>query len=171
MPRRVGDSTYAIVLISVQLGVGPKRRATPAPYACNHSALELADAMSNPFFDRPILNSPYDYPRRYWELDEAGQPTQKIIEARRGAKFVTPIPKPKKRKASTQKGFVFDEGKGLSTAEQQYDPTSIINEVRGHVDAWRSLPNPNQWQVTPETARLLQHWRHHKFSGVRPFFC
>ena len=66
---------------------------------------------------------------------------------------------------------MFDEGKGLSTEEQQYDPTSIINEVRGHVDAWRALPNPSQWQVTPETARLLQHWRHHKFSGVRPFFC
>jgi len=32
--------------------------------------------MSDPFFDRPILNSPYDYPKRYWELDEAGQPTQ-----------------------------------------------------------------------------------------------
>ena len=66
---------------------------------------------------------------------------------------------------------MFDEGKGLSTKEQQYDPTSIINEVRQHVDAWRALPNPSQWQVTPETARLLQHWRHHKFSGVRPFFC
>jgi type III restriction enzyme len=39
------------------------------------------------------------------------------------------------------------------------------------VDSWRSLPNPNQWQVTPETARLLQHWRHHRFSGIRPFFC
>jgi type III restriction enzyme len=25
--------------------------------------------------------------------------------------------------------------------------------------------------VTPETARLLEHWRHHPFSGVRPFFC
>src|SRR5690606_31517839 len=25
--------------------------------------------------------------------------------------------------------------------------------------------------VTPETARLLKHWRHHKFSGIRPFFC
>jgi type III restriction enzyme len=25
--------------------------------------------------------------------------------------------------------------------------------------------------VTPETARLLQHWRHHAFGGVRPFFC
>ena len=127
--------------------------------------------MSNPFFDHPILNSPYEYPMRYWELDETGQPTQKVIERRRSAKFITPIPKPKKRKAAAQSGFVFDEGKGLSTKEQQYDATSIINEARGHVDAWRSLPNPNQWQVTPETARLLQHWRHHKFGGVRPFFC
>jgi hypothetical protein len=25
--------------------------------------------------------------------------------------------------------------------------------------------------VTPETARLLHHWRHHEFGGVRPFFC
>jgi superfamily II DNA or RNA helicase len=24
-------------------------------------------------FDRPILNSPYEYPRRHWELDDAGQ--------------------------------------------------------------------------------------------------
>lgn len=128
--------------------------------------------MSNPFFDQPILNSPYDPPSRHWELDEAGQPTQKVVERRRAAKFITPIPKPKKHKTTAeQKGFVFDEGKGLSTKDQGYDPTSIINEVRQSVDAWRSLPNPNQWQVTPETARLLQHWRHHKFSGVRPFFC
>jgi type III restriction enzyme len=126
--------------------------------------------MSNPFFDHPILNSPYEYPRRHWELDESGQPTQKIIESRRAAKFITPIPKPKKRKAPAQTGFVFDEGKGLSTKDQQYDPTSIINEVRGYVDAWRQL-SPSQWQVTPETGRLLQHWREHQFSGVRPFFC
>lgn len=66
---------------------------------------------------------------------------------------------------------MFDEGKGRSSETQQYDPTSLINEVRGHVDAWRSLPNPNQWQVTSETARLLQYWLHHRFSGVRPFFC
>jgi hypothetical protein len=86
--------------------------------------------MSNPFFDRPILNSPYEYPRRYWELDDDGQPTQKIIDDRRDAKFITPIPKSKKRKIPTQAGFVFDEGKGLSTKEQQYDPTSIINGGR-----------------------------------------
>jgi type III restriction enzyme len=128
--------------------------------------------MSNPFFDHPILNSPYAYPRRHWELDDDGQPTQQINETRRSAKFITPIPKPKKRKgAARQEGFVFENEAGLSTKEQQYDPTTIINEVRRHVDFWRSLPNSNQWKVTPETARLLQHWRHHKFSGVRPFFC
>jgi type III restriction enzyme len=127
--------------------------------------------MSNPFFDHPILNSPYARPARHWELDGSGQPTQRVVESRRRAEFITPIPKPRKRRQSAQEGFVFDEGKGLSTREQQYDPTSIINEVRAQVDAWRALPNPNQWQVTPETARLLQHWRHHPFHGVRPFFC
>jgi type III restriction enzyme len=127
--------------------------------------------MANEFFEHPILNSPYEYPSRHWELDDVGQPTQKIIDRRRIAKFITPIPKPKKRKVAGQKGFVFDEGKGLSTEQQEYDPNSIVNEVRQSVDAWRSLPNPNQWQVTPETARLLQHWRQHKFSDIRPFFC
>src|SRR6266568_5655595 len=128
--------------------------------------------MSNPFFEKPILNSPYECPRRYWELDDQGQPTQRIIENRRRAEIITPIPKPKKRKKSAQQEeIVFDEGKGLSTKEQQYDPTSIINEVRQNVDSWRDLPSASQWQVTPETARLLQHWRHHRFGGVRPFFC
>ena len=54
--------------------------------------------MPNPFFDHPILNSPYECPGRHWELDASGQPTQRIIERRRRAQFITPIPKPKKRK-------------------------------------------------------------------------
>src|SRR5450759_298880 len=128
--------------------------------------------MDNQFFERPILNSPYGDPRRHWELDDQGQPTQKIIEKRRRAEFITPIPKPKKRKAAAaQQNIIFDEGKGLSTQQQRYDPTPIINDLRYHVDKWRSIPNPNEWQVTPETARLLQHWRHHQFNTFRPFFC
>ena len=128
--------------------------------------------MSNPFFDQPILNSPYASPQQYWELDPDGQPTQKTINRRRPAEFITPIPKPKKRKTSDlQQAIVFDEGKGLSNTAQQYDLTSNINELRRHVEQWRRIPTPSQWGVTPETARLLQHWRHHDFSSVRPFFC
>jgi type III restriction enzyme len=129
--------------------------------------------MDNRFFEHPILNSPYEYPARHWELDPTGQPTQQIIETRRTAQFITPIPKSKKHrgKAADQQSLVFDEGLGLSSQSQQYQTLPIINELRRHVDQWRSIPNPNNWHVTPETARLLQHWRHHQFSGVRPFFC
>ena len=127
--------------------------------------------MPDPFFDHPILNSPYERPTKHWELDAHGQPTQQILESRRRAEFITPIPKPKKRKGSAaQQEMVLDEGKGLSTEKQQYDITSIINEVRRQVETWRGLP-PTAWQVTPETARLLQHWRHHQFASARPFFC
>jgi type III restriction enzyme len=122
------------------------------------------------FFDQPILNSPYQYPSRHWELDEHGQPTGHIAEGRRKASFVTPIPKPKKQ-SKGQITIALDEGKGLSTETQQYDIRSLINELRIQVDRWRSLPEPSTWHVTPETARLLQHWRHHQFAGIRPFFC
>ena len=128
--------------------------------------------MSDLFFEKPILNSPYAYPVRHWELDSSGQPTQKIVESRRRAEFITPIPKPKKQKGTAkQESLLFDEGKGLSSQDQQYDHTAVINAVRQEVDKWRALPNPNDWRVTPETARLLQHWRHHNFSSMRPFFC
>jgi hypothetical protein len=84
--------------------------------------------MSNPFFDHPILNSPYASPPRHWELDESGQPTQMILETRRRAEFITPIPKPKKRKtADPQVGLPFNAGTAISTKSQQYDITSTIN--------------------------------------------
>ncbi len=127
--------------------------------------------MSNAFFDHPILNSPYDYPAKHWELDEEGMPTLRVTPERRKASYITPIPKPKTAKKKTkQTELVFDDQHGLSTQAQQYDPTSNINEVRLLVDQWRQLPE-NQWGVTAETARLLHHWRNHSFTGVRPFFC
>ena len=101
--------------------------------------------MENPFFDRPIINSPYEYPSQHWELDEEGQPTQRIIESRRGAEFITPIPKPRQRGRARgrQEQFLIDEGLGLSTQDQQYEVTAAVNEIRRHVDQWRSIPSPN----------------------------
>ena len=102
--------------------------------------------MSNPFFEHPILNSPYECPQRYWELDADGQPTQQVIEHRRKAEFITPIPKPKNRKATKQQELDLDyaETQALATGEQKYDPTSMINEVRSQVDQWRAWPNPSE---------------------------
>lgn len=127
--------------------------------------------MSEEFFNQPILNSPYKYPGRHWKLDERGQPTQAIEESRRTVDFVTPIPKAKKQTTGDQQELVLDEGQGLSSKEQQYQIADTINRLRYHVDQWRNIPDVTQWKVTPETARLLQHWRHHPYAGIKPFFC
>lgn len=96
--------------------------------------------MSDAFFERPILTSPYEVPSRHWELDASGQPTQEVKESRRRADFITPIPKPKKRKAAEQQQIVFADPKGLSTESQQYDLTGRINQIRGYLAEWRKLP-------------------------------
>ena len=50
----------------------------------------------------------------------------------------------RRQKKAGQASFVLADANDLSTREQQYDPTSIINEVRGHVERWRDLPNPSR---------------------------
>jgi type III restriction enzyme len=128
--------------------------------------------MTNKFFEEPILNSPYEYPSKHWELDDSGHPTQKVLPQRRKASFITPIPKPKKRKDdSKQEKIDFDTIHGLDGDSEKYETTSWVNRVRTELEAWRAKPDSGTWGVTPETARLLHHWRHHDFSGLRPFFC
>ncbi|MBF0184379.1 MAG: hypothetical protein HQM06_08325 [Magnetococcales bacterium] len=122
------------------------------------------------FFEHPILNAPYDYPAQHWELDLDGQPTGKIASKRRPSSYVTPVPRPSRRRGTLKQEptLLFDT---ISTADQTYDTNAILNKIRQEVDEWRRLSEPAQWLVTPETARLLQHWRHYSFQGVRPFFC
>lgn len=130
--------------------------------------------MTVDFFEQPILNSPYDYPARHWELDDDGQPTNRVLDTRRDSELITPVPKPRRRRQQRDSGqteMVLGAADDLSTEEQEYNPRPIINEIRRYVDQWRALPNPRDWHVTPETARLLEYWRHHKFESIRPFFC
>lgn len=124
------------------------------------------------FFKDPILNSPYEFPGRHWELVD-GQPTGKIEENRRGCSYLTPIPKSKKRKKDQEQLDLFEEQPKVTVDGVEYDPTSIVNQVRAQVDTWRTLPE-TQWGVTPATAKLLRHWRaiqKDKSIGIRPFFC
>ncbi|NQW48277.1 MAG: DEAD/DEAH box helicase family protein [Planctomycetes bacterium] len=123
----------------------------------------------NRFFEQPILNSPYEYPTQHWELDKTGQPTHEIIGKRRPVSFITPIPRAQRGQGG-QGDLVLGDASGISNEKQLYH-AAIINRVREHVDRWRSIPDPNQWGVSPETARLLQYWRHHDFTNIRPFFC
>jgi type III restriction enzyme len=121
------------------------------------------------FFDSPILNSPYSEPARHWELDSKGQPTEKIIERRRPTDFITPIAKPQKQNSQMEMDLRPEEAKNISTDKQKYD-AAFINAIRLQLEKWKNLPK-ERWNVTPQTARLLEHWRHYNFNGLRPFFC
>jgi type III restriction enzyme len=125
--------------------------------------------MAAPFFENPILNSPYVVPGLHHALDERGQPLDlPPVRGRRRSEIITPVPLPKNNPGKANQG-VLDYGGGDD--EPEYNPTPIINEIRQHVASWRALPNPADWGVTPTTARLLAYWRSHNFSSVRPFFC
>jgi type III restriction enzyme len=118
--------------------------------------------VANTFYERPILNSPYAKPRFHHPLDDQGQPLGlPPVEGRRPSKFIVPVPTARRRGAATQGALPLET----------YSDNALINEIRGHVDAWRGLPGGADWGVTPTTQRLLEHWRGPDFTGQRPFFC
>ena len=132
--------------------------------------------MHESFFEQPILNSPYSEPSRHHALDDEGQPTnQPPHDGRRPSALLSPVPKPKKRRSKQadddQQDLALYADDGISSVEQEYNPTPIINDIRNHLKLWRAIPDPQDWGVTPATARLLTHWRTYEFQGIRPFFC
>ena len=120
--------------------------------------------MTNSFYERPILNSPYAPPSLHHPLDDTGQPIEgEPIKGRRPSKFIVPVPASRKKAAAAQ----------ASLDLETYTENAKINEIRGYVDAWRVIPNPGDWGVTPATQRLLEHWRRpgDLWAGPHPFFC
>ena len=120
--------------------------------------------LSNSFYERPILNSPYHAPTLHHPLDDNGQPLEgEPIQGRRPSKFIVPVPASRKKAAAAQ----------ASLDLETYTDNALINEIRGYVAAWRAIPNPADWGVTAGTQRLLEHWRRPKaeWNGPTPFFC
>lgn len=120
--------------------------------------------MSNSFYERPILNSPYEAPSLHHPLDESGQPLEgEPLEGRRPSKIIVPVPASRKKAAAAQ----------ASLDLETYTDHQLINEIRGYLSTWRTVPNGADWGVTPATQRLLEHWRRPKdlWAGPRPFFC
>jgi type III restriction enzyme len=115
-------------------------------------------------FDDPILNTPFARPTRHWALDEAGKPTGEIVGGRRRSEYIVPIAT-SRRKAGGQEEMVFSDIEGAASTRSN----DIVNEIRTHVEAWRSAPGTPAG-VTHETVRLMLHWRDR--ARERPlFFC
>ncbi|MBR1125190.1 DEAD/DEAH box helicase family protein [Bradyrhizobium lablabi] len=114
------------------------------------------------FYERPILNSPYRAPELHHPLDDNGQPIEgEPRRGRRPSRLIVPVPASRKKASANQ----------ASLDLETYTDHALINEIRGYLESWRALRNPADWGVTGATQRLLEHWRHHKFSAQQPFFC
>jgi type III restriction enzyme len=129
--------------------------------------------MSKPFYEQPVLNSPYYVPTRYHALGPDGQPLDHPpIDGRRRCGYVAPVPrarKQRKRAGADQKSLDLEAQSDASG--QAYSVAQIVGEIRQHLTSWRAIPNPSDWGVTPSTARLLAHWRNPPEEALRPFFC
>jgi type III restriction enzyme len=111
------------------------------------------------FTDNPIINGPFDRPKFHFELDGEGQPTGKKLPGRRESRHIVPVPAARRRGAQ----------QGALALEDKVTTNVLVNEIRKHVDQWRELP-PGQCGVTPETQRLLLHWRDNDRER-KLFFC
>lgn len=112
------------------------------------------------FSDNPIINSAFEKPQSHYELDEEGQPTGVKLPGRRESIQIVPVPAARRRGPKQRE---------LDLFENRVTTNALINEIRKHVDQWRELP-PSQWGVTPETQRLLLHWRD-PYRERKLFFC
>lgn len=115
------------------------------------------------FSEKPIITSPFDAPALHYELDGDGQPTGKLLPGRRESIQVVPVAAVRRRGPRQVELGLFDE-KGTRVTTN-----ALVNEIRQHVAQWRDLP-PSQWGVSPETQRLLLHWRDPD-RNRRLFFC
>jgi type III restriction enzyme len=96
--------------------------------------------------ENPVINSPFEEPRRHFKFDDEGI-TDEIVSDRRPSSHFIPIAQPRKRGKEAQQTF---EG---WTADR-IEPNKTVNQIRQRVKLWREGKYPD---VTRTTARLLEH--------------
>ena len=109
--------------------------------------------------NNPIINSPFEEPRRHYRFDEDGI-TDDIVPQRRISAYFVPIAQPKKK--SKDKQLTFEDW----TADR-IEENKAVNFIRQRVQIWREGGYP---AVTNITRRLLDHWKNTD-RHRRLFFC
>ena len=115
--------------------------------------------MSRVNIENPVINSPFEEPKRHFKFNARGI-TEEIAEGRRRSEYFMPFPKPKKQSGQAQLQFELPE-------RDLREANAFINSVRTQVTAWRNSGYPG---VTPTTRRLLEHWNNPE-SEPRLYFC
>ena len=109
--------------------------------------------------ENPVINSPFEEPKRHFRFSDEGI-TNEIVEARRESAYFIPIAAPRK-KGKDQLYFETEWTK------DRIEPNKFINQVRSRVKQWHENKH---FGVTRTTAQLLQYWTRPDRER-RLFFC
>ncbi|HEV2235708.1 MAG TPA: hypothetical protein VGR57_03515, partial [Ktedonobacterales bacterium] len=116
--------------------------------------------MSDAIIENPVINSPFEEPRRHFKFSDDGI-TDEIVVSRRVSSYFVPIARPRSyRPAQLQ----LPETEWTSSRIQENE---FINRIRGRVAIWRQ---GGYVGITRTTARLLEHWKSADRER-RLFFC
>lgn len=109
--------------------------------------------------ENPILNGPFEEPKRHFKFTDEGI-SNEIVGERRTSSYFVPIAKSKK--ASKQLTIEFDEMK-----QDRIEENKLVNQIRERIGRWRS---GGYVGVTPTSKKLLMYWTE-KSRDNRLFFC
>ncbi|MFT3895307.1 MAG: DEAD/DEAH box helicase family protein [Anaerolineales bacterium] len=109
--------------------------------------------------ENPVLNSPFEEPKRHFKFTEDGI-TDEIVEERRISQYFVPIPRAKKK---SPKQLSFETEWTADRVEENKD----INRIRERVAIWRK---GGYVGITKTTSRLLEYWKREDRER-RLFFC
>jgi type III restriction enzyme len=115
--------------------------------------------MKQIIIENPILNSPFEEPRRHFKFTEDGI-TDEIVEARRISQYFIPVPHAKKK---SPKQLSFETEWTADRVEENKD----INRIRERVAIWRK---GGYVGITRITASLLEYWKRPERER-KLFFC
>ena len=118
--------------------------------------------MSDVVIENPIINSPFEEPKRHFRFGQEGITNEVVENERRSSAYFVPIARSKKSKGGPEQQR-FDTEWTLDRIKEN----KVINDIRRRVGMWRT---GGYVGVTPTTARLIAYWTDPE-RDKRLFFC
>lgn len=109
--------------------------------------------------ENPIINSPFEEPKRHFRFSEDGI-TDEIVESRRVSSYFIPVPQPRKKSA---KQLSFD----TEWTSDRVEENRFINRIRERLAIWRK---GGYQGITGVSRRLLEYWANPNREH-RLYFC
>ena len=118
--------------------------------------------MSDVVIENPIINSPFEEPKRHFRFGQEGITNEIVEDERRSSAYFVPIARSKKSRGGPEQQR-FDTEWTLDRIQEN----KVINDIRRRVGMWRT---GGYVGVTPTTARLIAYWTDAE-RDKRLFFC